>query len=125
MYWLGRLIGERATRRLARGRTATERLRWAAAKMDRHGPVMVVVGRYIPGGRTAVTLVAGTLGMPWRRFFVADVIAGTTWSAYACALGRVGGAAFDSTWKAIVLAAGLAAVLTLAVEGWRRLHPHA
>ncbi|HZU15877.1 MAG TPA: DedA family protein [Candidatus Dormibacteraeota bacterium] len=126
VYWLGRSIGERAIRRLAGGPKATERLRWATEQIRRHGPVMIVVGRYLPGGRTAATLGAGTLGMPWRRFVLADVVAGLTWSAYASALGRVGGAAFEhSTWKAIALALGLAAALALALEAWRRLHRRA
>jgi membrane protein DedA with SNARE-associated domain len=122
MYWLGRLGGERVTRRLFRGRAGAERLRWAEERIGRHGPLMVVAGRYIPGGRTAATLVAGALGMSWRHFLLADAVAGITWSAYACLLGRVAGATFErSTWKAILLAAGVALAMTIAVEGARRL----
>jgi membrane-associated protein len=123
MYWLGRTVGERAVRRLVRGRRATEALGWATGQIARHGPVMVVVARYIPGGRTAVTLGAGTLGMRWRRFLPADAVAGVTWATYSGALGRVGGAAFaENTWLAIGVAAGVAILLTLAVEVWRRRH---
>ena len=41
---------------------------------------LIVIARFIPGGRTAMTFAAGyTQGMPWRRFIVADVIAGVIW----------------------------------------------
>lgn len=120
-YWLGRTIGERAIRRLAGGERATRRVRWAAAAIERHGAVLVIVARYIPGGRTAVTLAAGTLAMPWRRFLVADLIAGVTWSTYACLLGRLGGAAFESTWTAILVSAGGAILIGLLIEAARRL----
>ncbi|HEX4215859.1 MAG TPA: hypothetical protein VIA06_21275 [Candidatus Dormibacteraeota bacterium] len=49
MYWLGRLAGERALRRLAGGRRGAERLERATAEVRRHAPIMVIGGRYIPG----------------------------------------------------------------------------
>lgn len=121
MYWLGRLVGERAVSRLARGPVATRRVEWASSMVRRYGPALVVVGRYIPGGRTAVTLASGTLAMPWGRFLIADVVAGVTWALYACLIGRVGGELFDSTWVAILVSAGGAVVLGLIFEGVRRL----
>lgn len=121
MYWLGRTVGERAVSRLARGQAAAQRVEWATSMIRRYGPVLVIVGRYIPGGRTAVTLASGTLAMPWERFIVADVIAGLSWAAYACLLGHLGGAIFDSTWVAILVSTGGALVLGVAVEGARRL----
>lgn len=121
MYGLGRGLGERAVRRLAGGPRAAERVRWAASAIRRHGPILVIAARYVPGGRTVVTLAAGTLGMPWRRFIAADIVAGVSWAVYACLLGRLGGAAFESTWTAILVSAGVAAVLALALEGVRRL----
>jgi hypothetical protein len=37
---------------------------------------LILVGRFIPGGRTAVTLACGLLEMRWRRFIFFDVAAG-------------------------------------------------
>lgn len=121
MYWLGRGLGERAVRRFAGGARAAGRVRWATSEIERHGPVLVITARYVPGGRTAVTLAAGTLAMPWRKFLLADLFAGVSWATYACLLGRLGGAAFENTWTAILISLGAAAVLALAFEGVRRL----
>jgi membrane protein DedA with SNARE-associated domain len=75
------------------------------------------VGRFIPGGRTAVTLSAGTLRYPWRRFVVFDAIAAVGWAAYASLLGYFGGSAFeDAPWKGLLLALGIAFTVTAGVE---------
>jgi membrane protein DedA with SNARE-associated domain len=77
----------------------------------------VITGRFIPGGRLVVTFSAGGLGFPWRRFIVFDAIAGTLWATYAALLGYFGGSTFEhSTWKALVLAFGIAAAITGAIE---------
>ncbi len=64
-----------------------------------------MIARFIPGGRTAVTFASGyTQGMPWRRFIVADVIAGLIWGTYAAMLGYVGGKQFEEEpWKGLLL----------------------
>jgi len=65
------------------------------------------VARFIPGGRTATTYAAGTVGMPWRRFLPADAIAAALWALYAAGLGYIGGAAFqDNLWLPMLIAAG-------------------
>ena len=37
--------------------------------------ILIAIGRFIPGGRTATTFAAGTLEMPYRNFLVADGVA--------------------------------------------------
>jgi len=55
------------------------------------------VARFIPGGRTATTYAAGTVGMPWkRRFLPADGIAVALWALYAAGLGYLGGTTFQN-----------------------------
>jgi membrane-associated protein len=75
---------------------------------------LIVVCRFIPGGRTAVTLSCGIVGYDRRRFVVATAIAGALWAAYSFFAGRLGGRAFeDKPWAGLLLAfAG-----TLAVSG--------
>jgi membrane-associated protein len=119
---LGATAGERAVGLLARGRRARERVRWARDQLRTRGGVMVVAARFIPGGRTATTVAAGTLGMPWRRFVVADALGAGLWSVYSAMLGYLGGEVFkESLWKPLALAAVVAAILASAGEGWRRL----
>jgi len=75
------------------------------------------VARFVPGGRTAASLVAGTTEFPWRTWMLADLAGVLFWSAYNTGPGRIGGAAFENqSWKGLLLAFGLAA-LTAAVLG--------
>jgi len=81
-----------------------------------------MVARFLSIGRTLTTLAAGTLELPWRRFAVADAIAATLWGIYAAMLGYAGSASFEnSLWKPLALALGIAALLALVVEAYRRL----
>lgn len=110
---VGRLLGSPAWR---------ERIGRAETKLTRRAGTMIVVSRFIPGGRTATMLSAGLIGLSWRRFIVYDLVAGTAWAAYASVIGVVGGKAFaDKPLHALLLAFGLAAVLMLAIESARRL----
>lgn len=121
-YLLGAKIGEPLARRLLGGEQARGRLEWAERALRRHGVLVVVVGRFIPGGRTASTFAAGTLNMAWRRFILADVAAAALWAVYAAMLGYLGGAAFrDSFWKPLAASLGLAALVGAGIEGWRRI----
>jgi membrane protein DedA with SNARE-associated domain len=82
---------------------------------------LIAVARFIPGGRTAVTLSAGTLHFPWRRFAVFDAIAAVLWAAYAALLGYFGGQAFEgAAWKGLIvaLATGLALTGLIEVVRW-------
>lgn len=121
-YLLGRRVGGRLAWWLFRGETGRRRLRSAEAAVKRRGPALIVVGRFVPGGRTASTFAAGTVAVSYRRFLPADLAAALAWALYASLLGVVGGVSFQhSAWKSLVLSLGLAAVIAVAAEGGRRL----
>jgi membrane protein DedA with SNARE-associated domain len=121
-YFLGHRYGNRVSRRLFRGEKSRERLEWAERAICRHGPILILAGRFIPGGRTASTFAAGTAGLAYRRFLVADVIACTAWAAFSVLLGYVGGATFKQQhWKAFALSLGLGALIAVAAEVYRRI----
>ena len=61
-YLLGRRFGRRIEARFFRGERGGKQIRWAERQLDERGGELIVIGRFIPGGRTAVTLSAGTLG---------------------------------------------------------------
>src|SRR4051812_1826714 len=125
-YWLGRRFGDSVTKRVFRGEKGAQRLRWSQSAVRRHGAVLVIVGRFIPGGRTASTFACGTLEMRWRRFIVADVVAGLMWALYSALLGYVGGRTFeDSGWKPFAVSLGIAALVGVAIEVWRRIQKRA
>jgi membrane-associated protein len=103
--------GRRGDRRMGKA----ERLQiWAARQLDRRGPSLLIVARFIPGGRTASTFMAGRTAYPVRRFTPPVVVAGLVWASFATLLGYIGGEAFhDQT----LLATGLGMVLALAFAG--------
>jgi membrane-associated protein len=120
-YWIGRLAGQRIVERWFQGERR-KRIDWAERQLQERGPYLIVVGRFIPGGRSAVTLASGLLEMPWRRFILFDVLAGITWAAYAALLGYFGGRTFEeSPLKAFLVAFVIALAVTGAIELYRWL----
>ena len=120
-YWIGRSVGHRIVARFFSGERK-KRIDWAEEQIQERGPYLIVVGRFIPGGRTAITLAAGLLEMPWRRFIAFDVLAGVMWASYSALLGYFGGRAFEEQpWKGFLVAFALALALTGAVELYRWL----
>jgi membrane-associated protein len=118
-FWVGRLLGERIAEKLFSG-TRRRHLDRAHRLLQERGGYLIIVGRFIPGGRTAVTFAAGSLDWAWRRFIMFDVAAGVIWASYASLLGYIGGKSFEhSTWKALLVAFAGAALVTGAIEAIR------
>lgn len=116
-YLVGRRFGSRATDRFFSHGKGAERLDWAETQLDERGGELIAVGRFIPGGRTVVTLSAGTLRYPWRRFVLFDAVAALGWALYASLLGYFGGRAFENAaWKGLLLALGIAFAVTGTIE---------
>jgi membrane protein DedA with SNARE-associated domain len=121
-YGIGRGLGGPLAQRVRHGRRGRRLTEWADAQLRRRGPSVIVGARFVPGGRTATTLTAGGLAMPWRRFGPSDAIAATVWASYTTAIGYIGGATFrDATWLAIGCSLGIALVLAALGEGARRV----
>lgn len=120
-YLLGNRVGCHAADKLLN----KQRLRRAEVGVRSQGGILILIARFIPVGRTATTLAAGTLEMPWRRFLAADALAATLWASYAVMLGYVGGSSFaHSLWKPLLLALGIALLLAGAGEAYRRVQKH-
>jgi len=116
-YGIGRRYGTRAKERFFRGDKAKRRVKWASTQLEQRGGELIAVARFIPGGRTAVTLTAGLTRFPWRRFAVFDAIAALIWACYAALLGYFGGQAFEhQPWKGLLVALGIAFAVTLGTE---------
>ncbi len=116
-YWLGRRFGQRITDRFFTSEKAQGRVEWAHKQVQERGGELIVIARFIPAGRTVVTLSAGTLEYPYRKFVLFDAIAGSTWAVYAAMLGYFGGHAFEAQpWKGLLLAFAIAFAVTGAVE---------
>jgi membrane-associated protein len=126
-YLLGRRFGPAAARRLFAGERGARRRAWAERSLHRFGARIIIGCRFIPGGRTAITLTCGLVGYPRRRFAGATAVAAAIWASYAFLIGRLGGKAFgDRPWAGLLLALALTVVISVIIEvarrawGWRR-----
>ncbi|HET7554371.1 MAG TPA: DedA family protein [Gaiellaceae bacterium] len=116
-YWLGNRYGRRINDRFFSSDKSKQRVEWAHRQVEERGGELILIARFIPGGRTVVTLSAGTLEYPYRKFVLFDAIAASTWASYAALLGYFGGQAFESQpWKGLLLALAIAFAVTGTVE---------
>jgi membrane-associated protein len=121
-YGLGRVFGDRLSRRLFRGRRAQRTLRWVERVLEERGTTLIVVARFIPGGRTATMFSCGLTRYPWRRFVVLTLAAGAGWALYAGLLGYLGGKTFeDNAWQALLLALAIAGTVAITIEAARHV----
>jgi membrane-associated protein len=120
-YLLGRRFGPAAARRVLAGERGAHRRDWAERSLHRFGARIIIGCRFIPGGRTAITLTCGLVGYPRRRFVAATACAAVIWASYAFFIGRLGGKAFeDRPWAGLLLALGLTVVISVLIEAVRR-----
>jgi membrane-associated protein len=121
-YLLGRAIGAPVADPLFRGEKGEARLLWAEEALRRRGAVLIGVGRFVPGGRTATTFAAGTLEMPYRQFLAADAFAAAIWALYVCMLGYLGGETFkDDLWLPLITSFACAMAVGVGFEVRRRI----
>jgi membrane-associated protein len=121
-YLVGRRFGPAVSRRLFAGEKGARRLAWARRSLDRFGTRIIVACRFVPGGRTAVTLTCGLIGYPRRKFVPATAVAAIVWASYAFFLGRLGGQVFeDQLWIGLLLGLGLGLAVSVLIEISRRV----
>ena len=124
-FVLGRSTGARLSswrdRFAPSGDEAGSRTRRAAARftrgLRRPGPLVMMLCRFVPGGRMAAAYHAGRTGYPIRSFVAYDGAAALTWAAYGGLVGHLGGTAItQSAWRLFAVAAVAAVVFGTA--GW-------
>jgi membrane-associated protein len=121
-YLVGRRAGERLERRNRPGTKRAAAFDWAGRTLGDRGGTILIVCRYIPGARTAVTLTAGAVRFPLRSFSTFDGIAALSWGLYSGLVGFIGGAAFEEEpLKGVVLGLGLAIGVAVLIEIVRHL----
>jgi membrane protein DedA with SNARE-associated domain len=120
-YLLGRRFGPAAERRFFATPKGKRTQAWAERSLARFGPQLIIACRFIPGGRTAVTLTCGLTRYPSRRFTASTAVAAIIWALYAFFIGRIGGRAFeDNPWAGLAIAIGASIVIGAVIEGVRR-----
>lgn len=133
-FMLGRTTGQAGGRRLA-GRLAALRERYrpkndadhpsrtkrAAARftrgLRRPGPLVILLCRFVPGGRMAAGYHAGRSGYPKKLWVLYDGLAAVGWACYGSLVGHLGGTAVtQSAWRLLAIAATAAVIFGTA--GW-------
>jgi membrane protein DedA with SNARE-associated domain len=121
-YGIGKYAGEHTVKRLFKHPKAHRGFDWAEQQLEERGSYIIIIARFIPFGRTAVTFTAGyTHSLPWHRFFRYDVVAGGVWATYATMLGYIGGKQFEEhPWQGVLLGLGIAFGVAFTVEMVRK-----
>ena len=124
----GAVIGDNMTYTIGR-RIGTERYRWmrtrpmraaiagAETQLRRRPASLIITGRYIPVGRIAINLTAGSVGLQRRTFVPLSIVAGITWSLYMLVVATVASAWIsDNPLLAGVVAAVSAVLLGIVID---------
>ncbi|HVX45133.1 MAG TPA: DedA family protein [Mycobacteriales bacterium] len=121
-YGIGRGARGHLHRRMRAGRRRHAAFSWAGRMLDERGPLILVVARYVPGGRTAATMTAGAVGYRVRPFSFFTCIAGLSWALYCVLLGYLGGKAFENNpLLGLIASFALMVLITVVVEVVRRV----
>lgn len=116
-YLIGRRFTPLIQRRAATHPKTAKRLQWARDQIRRRGGLLLITARFIPGGRTALTITSGVTHQRWRWFAGWVGIAALIWATYAASLGAIFGQTFkDNHTLAFILAFGAALSITLIIE---------
>ncbi|SCL55199.1 membrane protein DedA, SNARE-associated domain [Micromonospora citrea] len=115
------LLGRGAPDRRPAPDAARGRARRVAGRVTRGlrrpGPLVILLCRFVPGGRMAACFSAGRSRYPYRLFLLYEGLAAAGWATYGGLVGHLGGTALtESAWRLAVIAAVAAAGFGAA--GW-------
>ncbi|WP_431973135.1 DedA family protein [Micromonospora haikouensis] len=115
------LLGRRAPDRRPAPTAAPGRARRIAGRVTRGlrrpGPLVILLCRFVPGGRMAACFAAGRSRYPYRLFLAYEALAAAGWATYGALIGHLGGTALtESAWQLLVIAGAAAA--GFAAAGW-------
>jgi membrane protein DedA with SNARE-associated domain len=123
-YLLWRRLRWATVDRVRPGTRRAAALLWAGGLLVRRGGPIILAGRFIPSGRSAVTVAAGTTAFPLRRFLPWDAAAAASWAVYISTLGyfcgRVTG---GNPLLGTAVGLGVATLVTLVLAAVRKWRP--
>jgi membrane-associated protein len=79
-YWFGRKVGPPLFKRPQSLLFRPKNLLAAKAFYDKHGGKTITIARFMPFIRTFAPIVAGAVGMHWRRFMFFNLFGGLLWA---------------------------------------------
>jgi len=116
-FSIGRRWSAAFERRAERKPKFAAKLTWAHEQISQRGGLLLITARFIPGGRTAITIASGVTRQPRAWFIRWSFIAAIIWATYAAGLARLVGEPFkDDHAKAFWIAFGTALGINVAIE---------
>ncbi len=112
-YHVGRLVSRRTSTWATSSEKRRKALDWVEERQEDWGPALIMSGRFVPGGVTAVGLSAGVVQFPVRKFLVFAALGAVIWATYGLGIAYIGGALFPgNVWAG----AATGIVIALAVS---------
>ncbi|MBJ7422732.1 MAG: VTT domain-containing protein, partial [Ilumatobacteraceae bacterium] len=116
-YFLGREASDWVVKRRTRTEKGAKQLENIVEQIRNRGGLLLITARFIPGGRTLLTLSCGVTKQPRKWFIGWAIVAASVWSTYASLLGFIGGRSFaDNHTKAFLIAFASAFSVTILIE---------
>jgi membrane-associated protein len=117
-YWIGRRGGRPLLERWQRFfHVGPRHIRNAEALIDKHGPVAILLARFVAGARILAGPLAGVLHMDWPRFALFNFLGAVSWVTVIATLGHVFGSQLDRMLRFVkdmnYLILGVVAILVL------------
>ncbi|MEV0154797.1 DedA family protein [Micromonospora sp. NPDC050686] len=116
-YLLGRSAPDRRPPRPGTPNRARRVASRVTRGLRRPGPMVILLCRFVPGGRMAACFAAGRSRYPYRLFLCYEAAAAAGWATYGALVGHLGGTALtQSAWRLAAIAAVAAG--GFAAAGW-------
>jgi len=116
-YLIGREASDWVMRRQTRTEKGAKRMATIVEQVHERGGLLLITARFIPGGRTALTLSCGVTRQPRRWFVGWSAVAAIIWGHYAALLGFIGGKSFEENHTlAFIIAFVTAFSITALIE---------
>lgn len=116
-FSIGRRWSAAFEQRAARKPKFARKLSWAHEQIHERGGLLLITARFIPGGRTAITIASGITRQRRAWFVRWTFIAAIIWASYAAGLARLVGEPFkDNHAQAFWIAFGTALGINIVIE---------
>ena len=120
-YAFGKRVGRKLFERKNSRFFNQKHLAQAEDFYKKHGPLAIVLARFVPIVRTFAPIVAGTSNMHYRTFLVYNLVGGLSWTALFTYLGYVAGAQLKAWGVNVEVAAIIIILLSISPMLWHSL----
>jgi membrane protein DedA with SNARE-associated domain len=115
-YTIGHRFNRRVNRWADRKPSRRDRLDAAGRQIRKRGGMLLITARFIPGGRTILTISSGVTQQPRAWFAAWIAVATVLWASYAGGLGYLFGQTFEDNhtlafWLAFATALSITALI--------------